>query len=157
MGAELHFELCCWDNNRHTRAFLDLLNHYMADPMGNFPPLDNSGQEKLLADLSAHPTAEVLLMSLNGQYIGMSTFFVNYSTFLLKPYIYIHDVVVHKAQRNQGYGKLMIRELIRLARERNYCKLTLEVRKDNPAAQKVYSNLGFEAGNPEMLFWSKRL
>lgn len=157
MGAELQFELCCWDNSRHTRAFLDLLNHYMADPMGDFPPLDGPGQKKLLADLSAHPTAEVLLMSLNGQYIGMSTFFVNYSTFKLKPYLYIHDVVVHRAQRNLGYGRLMIGELIRLAQERKYCKLTLEVRKDNPVAQRVCSSLGFEAGTPEMLFWSKML
>ncbi|HOF93582.1 MAG TPA: GNAT family N-acetyltransferase [Bacteroidales bacterium] len=157
MGAELQFELCRWDNSRQTGAFLSLLNHYMADPMGNYPPLDGAGQQKLLADLSAHPTVEVLLMSLDGEYIGMTTFFVNYSTFRLKPYIYIHDVVVHKTQRNRGYGQSMIRELTRLAQERDYCKLTLEVRNDNPAAQKVYSGLGFEAGRPEMLFWTKWL
>jgi ribosomal protein S18 acetylase RimI-like enzyme len=44
-----------------------------------------------------------------------------------------------------------------MAQERGYCKLTLEVRKDNPVAQRVYRNLGFEAGTPEMLFWSKML
>ncbi|HPN47604.1 MAG TPA: GNAT family N-acetyltransferase, partial [Bacteroidales bacterium] len=134
MGAELQFELCRWDNSRQTGAFLSLLNHYMADPMGNYPPLDGAEQQKLLADLSTHPTVEVLLMSLSGEYIGMTTFFVNYSTFRLKPYIYIHDVVVHKTQRNRGYGQSMIKELVRLAQERDYCKLTLEVRNDNPAA-----------------------
>lgn len=157
MEVSLQFELCRWDNRQHTQAYLTLLNHYMADPMGDYPPLDSSGQKKLLADLSAHPTAEVLLMSLDKQYVGMSTFFVNYSTFKLKPYIYIHDVVVHSSYRNRGYGSLMIGELIRLAQERNYCKLTLEVRKDNPAAQKVYRSLGFEVGQVEMLFWTKLL
>ena len=157
METNPQFELCRWNYRRHTQAFLNLLNHYMSDPMGDYPPLEVSGQKQLLADLSAHPTAEVLLMRLNGQYIGMSTFFVNYSTFKLKPYLYIHDDVVHKSQRNKGYGNLLINALIRMAQERGYCKLTLEVRKDNPVAQRVYRNLGFEAGTPEMLFWSKML
>ena len=102
MGAELQFELCRWNNSRQTGAFLSLLNHYMADPMGNYPPLDGAEQEKLLADLSAHPTVEVLLMSLHGEYIGMTTFFVNYPLSGSKPYIYIHDVVYIKRKRNRA-------------------------------------------------------
>ncbi len=123
----------------------------MADPMGNYPPLDGAEQQKLLADLSTHPTVEVLLMSLNGEYIGMTTFFVNYSTFRLKPYIYIHDVVVHKTLRNR-YGQSMIKELVRLAQERDYCKLTLEVRNDNPAAQKCTAGWASKPAVPRCFF-----
>lgn len=157
MAISITFEQCNWQNTEHTRAYLDLLNHYMSDPMGDYPPLNEHQQQKLLKNLQEHPTAEVLLMKYENNYAGMATTFINYSTFKLKPYMYIHDVVVLDKFRGKGLGKALIQELINISKERGYCKLTLEVREDNSAAQQVYANLGFEECKPRMYFWEKKI
>lgn len=157
MNNNIEFEWCRWDDHSSRKAFTELLNHYMEDPMGDYPPLDASQQDALTTALSQHPTAEVLLIKSENQYVGMSTVFTNFSTFKIKPYLYIHDVVVLKEFRGKGYGKMLMEELIRVSAERGYCKLTLEVREDNPAAQQVYRSLGFEECDPRMFFWTKML
>ena len=45
MKESITFELCDWVNEKHTAAFLYLLNHYMSDPMGNHPPLTYEEQQ----------------------------------------------------------------------------------------------------------------
>ncbi|MDO9634442.1 MAG: GNAT family N-acetyltransferase [Paludibacter sp.] len=157
MTQTLQFEFCNWDNALHTNAFLDLLNHYMSDPMGDYPILQKEEQLKLLKGLKSHPTAEVLLMKAGDQFVGMSTTFVNYSTFKIKPYLYIHDVVILDSCRGKGYGKALIQKLIDISQERGYCKLTLEVREDNPGAQKLYQTLGFKECEPRMFFWTREI
>ncbi len=157
MKEDIKFELCDWQNREHTAAFVNLLNHYMADPMGNHPTLDENQQQKLITDLSKHGTAEVLLMKYQDEYAGMSTIFTNYSTFNLKPYLYIHDVVVLDQFRGKGLGKRLMQELINISTNRAYSKITLEVREDNYAAQQVYKDLGFEECTPRMYFWEKHL
>lgn len=153
----ISFEFCDFSNPEHLNALTSLLNHYMEDPMGDHPPLNKLQQLRLVDDLNEHPTAEVLFVLLDNRIAGMTVSFVNYSTFKLKPYLYIHDVVVLKEHRGKGLGKALISELIRISEERNYCKLTLEVREDNPSAQKVYSDAGFEECDPKMYFWTKTL
>ena len=157
MQSYISFEFCDWNNPIHTTAFLYLLNHYMLDPMGDHHPLNEEEQIKLEKGLQNHPTAEVLLMKEDDKYVGMATVFVNFSTFNVRPYLYIHDVVILDECRGKGYGKALIRELIEISKKRDYCKLTLEVREDNPAAQKVYRSLGFEDVEPKMYFWTKKL
>lgn len=155
--SKITFEICDFNNEIQVKAFAGLLNHYMSDPMGDYPAHDEIKQAKLIKDLDSHPTAFVLLMLVDGNYSGMATCFENYSTFKLKPYLYIHDVVVLNTHRNLGLGKAMIEELVRISKERDYCKITLEVREDNSAAQKVYKSIGFEECSPKMFFWTKTL
>lgn len=151
------FEFCDFDNPDHLNALVHLLNHYMEDPMGDHPPLNKLQQLRLVDGLNEHPTAEVLFILKDGHYAGMTTTFVNFSTFYVKPYLYIHDVVIHKDFRGEGLGKALIQKLIDTSAERDYCKLTLEVREDNPAARQVYSKLGFKECDPKMYFWTKTL
>lgn len=157
MLTNFTFEFCDWSNLTHTTAFLDLLNHYMLDPMGDHEPLKKEEQKKLLKGLTDHPTAEVLLMRNATTYVAMATVFTNYSTFNIQPYFYIHDVVVVDTFRGQGLGKQLIQQLIEVAQERGYCKLSLEVREDNPGAKKAYNDLGFEECEPKMHYWERKL
>lgn len=157
MLTNLSFEFCDWNNPTHTTAFLDLLNHYMLDPMGNHAPLSKEEQIKLVKGLKDHPTAEVFLMKNGDAYAAMATVFTNFSTFNIKPFLYIHDVVVLDTFRGQGFGKLLIQHLTAVVKERGYCKLSLEVREDNPGAKKAYRQLGFEECNPKMHYWEKQL
>ena len=94
MLTNFTYEFCDWSNLTHTTAFLDLLNHYMLDPMGNHAPLSKEEQIKLIKGLKDHPSAEVLLMKNENDYVAMTTVFTNFSTFNIQPYFYIHDVVV---------------------------------------------------------------
>ena len=157
MENVIRFVFCDFDNPEHQNGLCTLLNHYMSDPMGNHPPLNPQEQLRLIHDLKEHPTAEVLFITFNHRYVGMVTLFTNYSTFYLKPYLYIHDVVILNDLRGEGLGRALLNQVIEIAEQRGYCKLTLEVREDNAAAKQLYNKLGFKESEPIMHFWTKSL
>lgn len=153
-ASNLCFEFCDFENPDHLKALAILINHYMADPMGDCEPLNKLQQLRLVDGLAQHPTAEVLFAIVENLVVGLATCFVNFSTFQVKPYLYIHDIVVLQTYRGQGVGKAMMQKLIDVALERKYCKITLEVRNDNTVAQDLYKSLGFDECLPNMLFWT---
>jgi len=155
--SKIDFEFCDFENPKHLEALVDLLNHYMSDPMGDYPPHDKKKQLLLVDGLANHPSAFVLFILCDGVFAGLSTCFINFSTFKLKPYLYVHDVIVHQDFRGKGLGKLLMKKLVSISKERDYCKITLEVREDNPAAKHLYKSLGFEECEPKMYFWTKTL
>lgn len=150
----LSFSLCDFENPEHLKALAELTNHYMTDPMGGTEPLNKLQQLRLIDGLANHPTAEVLFAITDSKVVGLATCFVNFSTFKIKPYLYIHDVVVMAEYRGKGIGKALMKRLIEISEERKYCKITLEVREDNVAAQALYRSLGFDECEPKMLFWN---
>jgi len=153
----VRFYFCDFDKPEHLHALVSLLNHYMEDPMGDHSPHDETRQSQLIDGLKHQNNAEVLLMFVDDVPAGLATIFINFSTFAIKPYMNIHDVVVLDRFRGRGLGKVLIAELIRISEERGYSKLTLEVREDNPAAQQVYRSMGFKECEPRMYFWTKKL
>jgi len=153
----ISFEFCDYENPLHLTALVDLLNHYMTDPMGEAPPLNKLQQLRLVDGLSNHPAALVLFVLYEVEIVGLATCFINFSTFNVKSYLYIHDIVVYADFRNKGLGKALMEKLIEISTEREYCKITLEVREDNFQAQGLYYSLGFEECTPGMLFWTKKL
>ena len=153
----IRVELCDFDNREHTDKFTELLNHYMEDPMGDATPLDENQQAKLLKELSSNPKAFVLLLFYEDNIVGFSTLFELFSTFKVKPYLYIHDFVIYGDYRGKGLGHSLMDGVVDLAVQRDCCKITLEVRSDNPPAQKLYENCGFKPCEPDMYFWTKLL
>lgn len=152
--GDLSFSLCDFENPEHLKALAELTNHYMTDPMGGAEPLNKLQQLRLIDGLANHPTAEVLFAITDSKAVGLATCFVNFSTFKIKPYLYIHDVVVMAEYRGKGIGKALMKRLIEISEERKYCKITLEVREDNVAAQELYRSLGFGECEPKMLIWN---
>ncbi|MBI3001676.1 MAG: ribosomal protein S18-alanine N-acetyltransferase [Deltaproteobacteria bacterium] len=55
----------------------------------------------------------------------------------------IHNLAVHPAHRRQGIGRALLRAVIEEARREGLQRITLEVRKSNEAAQRLYQSLGF--------------
>lgn len=155
--SEICFEKCDFENPDHLKALVELTNHYMTDPMGGATAHNKLQQLRLVDGLANHPTAEVHFAIENNKAVGLATCFVNFSTFKIKPYLYIHDLVVHSAVRGKGISKALIEHLVTLSTGRGYCKLTLEVRTDNNIAKALYARMGFEACEPEMLFWTKKI
>jgi ribosomal protein S18 acetylase RimI-like enzyme len=57
--------------------------------------------------------------------------------------LYIHHMAVHPLWQNHGIGKSLMQEAIQIAHELGF-QAKLEVHQDNPAANKLYANFGFE-------------
>ena len=66
----------------------------------------------------------------------------------------IVNVATHPDYRRRGYGRAVIDEILRLAREREIITLTLEVRASNTAAQALYTSAGFCAVGMRAGFYS---
>jgi ribosomal protein S18 acetylase RimI-like enzyme len=153
----IEFEFCDYKNPEHRQNLKMLLNLYMADPMGGVIPHSNESAEELVNGLAAHSESFVLFAKADKQYIGLLTCFINFSTFKAKPYLNIHDVIVVKEFRGKHIGRKLLEKSIEIARERGYCKITLEVRDDNTAAKNLYQSLDFNECTPFMHFWTKTL
>jgi len=151
------FEFCDFENPAHLNGLVHLLNMYMIDPMGDATPLNKLQQLRLVDGLANHLSSFVLFEILDEVIVGLATCFINFSTFKVNSYLNIHDFFVHPDYRNKGLANKLLLELISISNERNYCKMTLEVREDNFVAQGLYKSLGFEECKPNMLFWTKTL
>ncbi|MGC8824572.1 MAG: GNAT family N-acetyltransferase [Bacteroidales bacterium] len=148
---------CNFEDPEHLKAIGELTAAYMLDPMGGGERMADHVKENLSAVLSAHPAKLVLLARVNENYVGICTAFIGISTFYARPYFNVHDIAVLPAYRGQGIGRQLLERIIAIARERNYCKVTLEVRHDNLPAQHLYRELGFADTEPPMYFWTKWL
>lgn len=158
MSSEIEFEFCDFTNPDHLNRFAELINHYMADPMGGCSqPLNKLQQLRMVDGLYNHPKAFVLFLIFENNIVGLATCFENFSTFHAKPYINIHDIIVEDKYRGKGFGRMIMNELTLIAQERKCCKITLEVREDNYVAQTMYIDLGYKECTPRMHFWTKTL
>lgn len=90
------------------------------------------------------PYAEVILAEINGESVGFTLFFFNFSTFLGQPGLYIEDLYVKPEFRSRGIGKELLKHCATLAKERNCGRMEWWVLKWN-TARKFYENLGAEA------------
>lgn len=91
--------------------------------------------------------AEVLLAEDEGKVVGFALFFHNYSTFRAKPGIYLEDLFVEPAARGKGFGKALLRELARLAVERDCSRVEWSVLNWNTPSIEFYKSLGADPMN----------
>ncbi len=57
---------------------------------------------------------------------------------------HITNIAVHSEYREKGIGRLILSNLIDLAKDEGILRMTLEVRKSNHAAQKLYKQFEFK-------------
>jgi GNAT superfamily N-acetyltransferase len=93
------------------------------------------------------PAAEILLAySADGSHMetceGFALFFQNYSTFLAKPGIYLEDLFVKPEARGNGLGLALLKELARIAIERNCGRMEWSVLDWNEPSIGFYKKLG---------------
>jgi len=155
--AEIQIRECDYANADDFNAIGSLINAYIADRMGGGKPLNETETTLLANSLRQHPKSVVLLALVGSVRCGMIVAFENFSTFSVRPMINIHDVIVLKEFRRHGIGRALMNKIISLAQERGCSRLTLEVREDNPAAQKLYLDCGFNFPEDRMYFWRKYL
>jgi len=146
----------------HADAIIKLLSLYALDPMGGGVALSDYAQKNLVTQLARRNDNLIILAFEKNNPVGLLNCFEGFSTFMCKPLLNIHDVVVHSDYRGRGISTMMLQKVEDLARCRAYCKLTLEVLEGNLPAKASYLKSGFNAYqlDPEMgsaLFWEKKL
>lgn len=98
--------------------------------------------EKLHKALFEEKQAEVLIAESEGVPIGFALYFHNFSTFRGQRGLYLEEIFVLEEHRNKGCGKVLFRELIRIAVERKCRRMEWVVLDWNAPAIALYRSLG---------------
>ncbi|WP_062268957.1 GNAT family N-acetyltransferase [Endozoicomonas arenosclerae] len=151
-----------YSNPEHGQSIIELLDHYSRDPMGGGKPLNSFTREHLVQELAKRPFAFSVLCHVDGKPAALANCMEGFSTFACKPLINIHDMVVHQSFRGQGLSQKVIEKVEQVGREKDCCKITLEVLEGNPVAQSAYRKLGFagyelDDEHGQALFWEKKI
>jgi GNAT superfamily N-acetyltransferase len=100
-------------------------------------------EERLASNLfGPHQYAETLIAEVDDSPVGFALFFHNFSTFLAQPGIYLEDLFVVPEHRGGGVGRALLKELARLAVERECGRLEWAVLDWNRDAIGFYERLG---------------
>jgi GNAT superfamily N-acetyltransferase len=90
----------------------------------------------------ATPVAEVLLVFEKESPVGFAVYFYNFSTWLGRPGLYLEDLFVKPEKRGKGYGRALLVELAKIARDRGCGRMEWAVLDWNEPAIKFYRALG---------------
>jgi GNAT superfamily N-acetyltransferase len=88
------------------------------------------------------PVAEVIIAYYNEIPVGFALFFQNFSTFLGRPGIYLEDLFVIEKYRGKGFGKALLKQLAKIAVERDCGRLEWAVLDWNEPSIKFYESMG---------------
>ena len=88
------------------------------------------------------PAAEVLLAFEGNSPVGFALFFHNFSTWLGRPGLYLEDLFIKPEKRGKGYGRALLVELAKIARDRGCGRMEWAVLDWNEPAIKFYHSLG---------------
>jgi GNAT superfamily N-acetyltransferase len=107
-------------------------------------PQEVVATEEQLVDVlfGKHPAAEVLLGFEGELPVGFALFFHNFSTWLGRPGLYLEDLFVKPEKRGKGYGRALLVELAKIARDRGCGRMEWAVLDWNEPATKFYHGLG---------------
>ena len=149
-----------YKNEIHASDLLFLMDEYAKDPMGGNEPISQFVVENLASELSKIPYAFSVICYIDDKPVGLANCFEAFSTFKCKPLINIHDLVVMAKYRGQRISQHLLRKIEDVARDKNCCKITLEVLEGNKTAQNAYRKYGFEPyqldiENGDAQFWQK--
>lgn len=139
------------------RVLVDIIVSYADGPGGQGTPLSLEARANLVQGLLNHPCASVLLAFVDDQAVGTAVCVWGFSTFVGKPLVNIHDLVVLPTFQGRGIGRALLGEVERQARDQDCCKITLEVHDNNQGAKKLYRSYGFGPWDSPTLFVSKML
>lgn len=93
------------------------------------------------------PVWEAFVAEVDGRIVGISLFYVRYSTWKGRR-LYLEDLIVTEKMRGQGIGGLLFEETWQLCKERKYTGMVWQVLEWNQPAIKFYEKYGaaFDGG-----------
>ena len=121
-------------------------------------PGEVTATEEQLADVlfGERRAAEVLLAFENDAPVGFAVFFQNFSTWLGQPGLYLEDLFVKPEARGKGYGRSLLVQLAKIARDRGCGRMEWAVLDWNEPAIQFYRALGATPMDEWTVFRLKR-
>lgn len=86
--------------------------------------------------------AEVIFVLEDGKEVGFALYFYNFSTFMGRSGLYLEDVFVKPEYRGRGYGKGLIMQLVRIAKEKGCGRMEWTCLNWNQPSIDFYLSLG---------------
>jgi ribosomal protein S18 acetylase RimI-like enzyme len=123
-----------------TAALADLVAELIASHHLTVPP-----REQLMTAVRhviATPGAEFIVAEDDGAIVGCLQLSERYSSWQAAPFGYIDDFVVKAAWRSRGVGAVLIERVREVATARGYCRVDLDVSRENRAVG-FYARHGF--------------
>ena len=107
-------------------------------------PNEVTATEEQLVDVlfGDKSVAEVLLAFEGKSPVGFAVFFHNFSTWLGRPGLYLEDLFVKPDKRGKGYGRALLVDLAKVARDRGCGRMEWAVLDWNDPAIQFYRKLG---------------
>jgi GNAT superfamily N-acetyltransferase len=107
-------------------------------------PNEVTATEEQLVDVlfGDKSVAEVLLAFEGKSPVGFAVFFHNFSTWLGRPGLYLEDLFVKPEKRGKGYGRALLVDLAKIARDRGCGRMEWAVLNWNDPAIQFYRKLG---------------
>ena len=78
----------------------------------------------------------------SGAVVGFAVYFVNFSTWLGRPGLYLEDLFVKPEVRGKGYGRALLIHLAKIARDRGCGRMEWAVLDWNEPAIEFYKKIG---------------
>ena len=121
-------------------------------------PNEVTATEEQLVDVlfGDKSVAEVLLAFEGKSPVGFAVFFYNFSTWLGRPGLYLEDLFVKPEKRGKGYGRALLVDLAKIARDRGCGRMEWAVLNWNEPAIKFYRGLGAKPMEEWTVFRLKR-
>ncbi|CAB4664433.1 unannotated protein [freshwater metagenome] len=91
-----------------------------------------------------NPVAFCHVAEVDGKVVGIALWFLNYSTWLGKPGLYLEDLFVLQEHRGKGYGMALLKKLAAIAIERDYERFQWWVLDWNQPSIDLYKQIGAE-------------
>lgn len=98
--------------------------------------------EELHRWLFEEPTVYCWVAEEEGRLLGYSLFFHTFSTFLVKPGVWLEDIFVLPSERGRGIGTELIRRIVEYAKQKGYGRVEWSVLDWNVSAIGFYEKIG---------------
>lgn len=113
----------------------------------DFTP-DREVQERGLALILEQPSrGRIFVVRNDTRIIGMVNLLFTISTAMGGFVILMEDVIVHPAHRGQGYGTMLLDQVIEFAKQKDFKRITLLTDKISAESQNFFRKNGFEYSN----------
>ncbi len=107
------------------------------------PDAVKTTKEDLLRDgFSDSPYFQTLVIEDNQKIMGMALYFFSWSTWEGRPSLFLEDLIITESGRGNGYGLALLKELARIAVEKNCARFEWEVLDWNMKARDFYHSIG---------------
>lgn len=159
MSTKITIRFADFSSREDTHAIVDLVDMLASWPSDEGGKISSDVRQTMIPRLREVPGAFALLALHEDRPVGLAVCFEGFSTFHASPLINIHDFVVRPEARRQGVGQMLLERIEQEAKDRDCCRITLEVYETNAPARKLYESFGFgsnKAGTPTQHFMTKQ-